>query len=360
MMRVAVRADASRTIGAGHVMRSLSLAEGIRAAGAQVTFVCRAHDGHLGDTIAARGFATVMLPVSATAPPGLPAGPGADMRDDAEATRAALVPGGRPLDWLVVDHYGTDAGWDSAIRPVASRLLVIDDLIDRPRHCDLLVNQNAPDAAAAYAGLLPAHCRVLGGPSYALLRAEFSDARAGLSARHPSDPVRHILVSLGGMDADNVTTQVLDALRAAAIPPEACVTVVLGPTAPWVDAVRALAATLPWRVEVRVGVTAMARLSMEADLAVGAAGSSSWERCAVGLPSVTIIVADNQAAPARTLADAGAAVVLAARDIEGRLAPTVTALMTDPSARARLSEAAAALVDGQGVARVVREMLHAA
>jgi UDP-2,4-diacetamido-2,4,6-trideoxy-beta-L-altropyranose hydrolase len=359
MMRVAVRADASRAIGAGHVMRCLSLAEGLRNAGARVTFVCRAHEGHLGDTIANKGFPHVMLPISGTAlGPGVRLG--ADISVDAADTCAALEWDGGRVDWLIVDHYGTNAAWDTGVRAIASRLLVIDDLMETSRNCDVLVNQNVPGAAAAYVALIPSGCRVLAGPRYALLRSEFVEARRRLPERRPSAPVRQILISLGGMDSDNVTTRVLDALRAAAIPPDVALTVVLGPTAPWVDTVRRFAATLPWSVDVRVGVTSMAQMALEADLAVGAAGSSSWERCVVGLPSVMIVVADNQAAPARTLDEAGAAVVLKAAEIETHLARAVTAVMEDPSVRVRLSGASAALVDGQGVARVVREMIHAA
>lgn len=345
MTQVAFRADASLAIGAGHVMRCLSLADGLRGAGARVRFVCRADEGHLGETIVSRGFEVDLLATAGSA-------------DDAAQTARMLA--GADLDWVVVDHYASDQTWDVELGRVAERVMVIDDLADRPRGCQLLLNQNSSDADALYAGLLPSSCRVLAGPRYALLRAQFAEARQRLSDRRPADPVRRVLVSLGGMDAGNVTTAVLRALRRANLPSEARIIVLLGPTAPWAEAVREAAAELPWPVEIRVGATDMAALLLEADLAIGAAGSSSWERCAVGLPSVMIVVADNQRAPALTLQRAGAAVVLMAEELDSRLAEVVTMLAHDPAARAGLSSASAALVDGQGVRRVVQAMMGAA
>lgn len=341
-MRVAIRADASSALGAGHVMRCLALASGLQRGGATVTFVCRALAGHMGAAIESQGFACALLPVEGAA-------------RDAEATRAAIDASGG-ADWVVADHYETDARWDAAVRAAAPRLMVIDDLADRRRACDLLLNQNGADLAAAYRALVPAGCRVLAGPRYALLRQEFADARRAVSAPRAPESIANLVISMGGTDPGNVTAAVLEALRAAVLPSDTRIAVLLGSAAPWIDAVRNVAATLPWRVDVRVNAPSIADQLLNADLAIGAAGSSSWERCAAALPSIAIIIAGNQVAPARTLQEHGAAVVMGVAEIESDLAHTVSRLAADRGARARLSAAAAALVDAQGVDRVVQAM----
>lgn len=326
-------------------MRCLALAAGLQRIGAQVMFVCRALEGHLGDTITAQGCTLALLPAGGT--------------DDAAETRAALHAHPAPLSWVVVDRYQSGAAWDAAMRPAARRLMVIDDLVDRPRDCDLMLNPNADDLEAAYALLVPARCRVLAGPRYALLRQEFADARREIAVRQIAGPALRLLVSLGGVDAANITSRVLAALDAATLAPGAAVTVLLGQTSPWIASVRAVAAGSRWPVDVRVGATDIAQLLLRTDLAVGAAGGSSWERCAVGVPSIAVVVADNQRAPARTLRERGAALVIDASEIESRLAADVTQLAADAGARARLSQASAALVDAQGVERIVRIMADA-
>jgi spore coat polysaccharide biosynthesis predicted glycosyltransferase SpsG len=200
---------------------------------------------------------------------------------------------------------------------------------------------------------------VLAGPRYALLRQEFADARRDMGTRQISGTATRLLVSMGGTDAANVTGRVLAALQAATLAPDTAVTVLLGRTSPWVEPVRAAAARLPWPVDVRVDAAGIARILLHADLAIGAAGSSSWERCAVGVPSIAVIVADNQRAPARTLRARDAAIVIGADEIDTRLSADVTRLAADADARARLSQSSAALVDAQGVDRIVRIMAEA-
>jgi len=363
---VVFRADAALHIGTGHVMRCITLAETLRARGAACRFVCRAHPGHLIEHIRQRGFAVAALPsvpTKAVAPaadgPRLPAHPhwlGADWQTDAEQTRAAL--GDEPVDWLVVDHYALDARWEQRLRPACRRLMVIDDLADRPHACDLLLDQNLGRRATDYAALVPDCCAVLAGPQYALLRPEFAALRPYSLARRERPRLEHLLVTMGGVDKDNATGRVLDALRCCPLPPDGRLTVVMGARAPWLEHVRGLAATLPWPSDVRVDVDDMAQLMADSDLAIGAAGTTAWERCCLGLPSISMILAPNQKAGALALGDAGAVLVAPhGPELAARLAEQLRQV-SHTERLAALSAAARAITDGGGAWRVVEAMAH--
>ena len=315
-MQVAFRADASLQIGTGHVMRCLTLADALRERGASCTFVCRPHPGHLLAFIAQRGHQALSLPeLQECAQPnhnGTAHGHwlGTDWTTDAQDTQQALSAhtGGQPVDWLVVDHYELDARWEEALRPQAQSIMAIDDLADRPHACDLLLDQNLGRTEADYGGLLKGNATTLVGPQYALLRPEFAALRSKSLARRQAKPqLQRLLVTMGGVDKDNATGQVLAALHSCCLPSDLRVTVVMGPHAPWLAQVQTQASKMPWPTEVLVGVDNMAQLMANSDMAIGAAGTTSWERCCMGLPSFLLVLAENQLMVAYELEKTGAA-----------------------------------------------------
>lgn len=358
-LTVAFRADASLDIGTGHVMRCLTLADALAAGGAICAFVCREHPGHLIDHIHARGHAVYPLPAPGT---GTPAGDvpaharwlGVDWETDARQTAEALtlLPGRSVVDWLVVDHYAIDARWESALRGSRDRLLAIDDLADRPHACDLLLDQNLGRDAADYAALVPKHCRLLVGPRYALLRPEFAALRESSLRRRAQPTLRHLLITMGGVDRPNATGRVLEALADSPLPADCHITAVVGAHAPWRDAVRTAAATLPWRTEVLADVPDMARLMAESDLAIGAAGGTALERCCLGLPSLLVVLADNQRSGAAALDSHGAARLLGDPTAIGANLPVAIAALLTGSALADMSRAAGAVTRGRGTTEV--------
>jgi UDP-2,4-diacetamido-2,4,6-trideoxy-beta-L-altropyranose hydrolase len=236
--------------------------------------------------------------------------------------------------------------------------MVIDDLADRPHDCELLLDQNLGRAPREYGGLVPAHCELLCGPAFTLLRPEFSELRPRSLERRADGALARILVTMGGIDKDDATGQVLEALDACGLPGEVVVTVVMGGRAPWLEQVRAKLAALPFRAEVVVDVDDMAERMGASDFAIGAAGSTSWERCCMGLPSALVVLADNQVDTCRALAAAGAAFDLGTPDDVGRTLPPVLAeVMQDSAALATMSAAAAAICDGRGTIRVADALL---
>lgn len=369
---VAFRVDAGIAIGTGHVMRCLTLADALRAQGARIRFVCRDMPGHMEARITERGYAATLLPpASGSAPPEPDPPPHAawclvSQDEDAAQTRKALS--GRRPDWLVVDHYALDARWERAVSDASPRVMALDDLADRPHAVRLLLDQTLGRDACDYAKLAP-HAEVLAGVRYALLRPDFASARPAARARRDAKDysLRRMLIFMGGTDAWGVTAQALDALPSW---PDLEVTVVMGGAAPTLDAVRA-------RVTARVAAGGPTRLLIDtpnmttemaaADLAIGAGGTTSWERCVVGLPTLLVIVADNQAPSAYALAQAGAATVLGKAWV-GLEADTswtdilharLTEFRADPPSLRAMAEAATAVCDGQGTVRVLRRLMAA-
>lgn len=360
MSTITFRADASTQIGTGHVMRCLTLADALAREGATCRFISREHPGHLFETIRARGHQLAAIPVR----PGTPSGNaeplprhspwlGATWQDDARETIARLVEA--PPDWLVVDHYALDVRWEKAVHPHCRSLMVIDDLADRPHTGELLLDQNLGRSDDDYEGLVTRDCTVLAGASYALLRSEFATLRTVSLQRRQQRRIGQLLVALGGVDKDNATCQVLAGLATCALPRDCKIAVALGPKAPWVSRVREAAAQLPWPVSVHVGAENMAQLMADSDLAIGAAGTMAWERCAVGLPTLTVVLADNQQAGADALASTGASITLPSPLSSAALSEAVARVMA-PGVLAQMEHAAAAVTDGTGVQRVLAQM----
>jgi spore coat polysaccharide biosynthesis predicted glycosyltransferase SpsG len=168
--------------------------------------------------------------------------------------------------------------------------------------------------------------------------------------------LHNILITMGGVDQPNASGRVLQALAGCDLARSCRITVVMGSQAPWIEAVRSQAQRLPLRTEVVVSVDDMAQRMADSDLAIGAAGGTSWERCSVGVPTLLVELAANQAGGAAALAAAGAAIRLGqVDDIEFALPAALCALLRDDGLR-RMSEAARAIVDGCGTQRILNAM----
>lgn len=363
-MLIAFRADASIQIGTGHVMRCLTLASALKAQGHECLFICRDHKGHLGEFITGNGFALHMLTMAdeAASEPVL-----LDWNDHApwlgvswqqDARETGVVLEEQPVDWLVVDHYALDARWELQVAEHATRALVIDDLADRPHCCDLLLDQTFGRRQQEYHNWVPESCELLCGSQYALLRPEFAELRPYSMQRRAKPPIRQLLITMGGVDKDNVTGQVLDALRDSELPGECRIVVVMGPTAPWLETVKHQAEKLPWQTEVKCGVSNMAQLMADSDLAIGAAGATSWERCCLGLPTIMLVLAANQTKIAKELSQSGAAFLPEQNaDSESELKRQLNQLVAAPRRLVGAAQAAAAIVDSKGVQRVMQRMV---
>ncbi|MAM39364.1 MAG: UDP-2,4-diacetamido-2,4,6-trideoxy-beta-L-altropyranose hydrolase [Erythrobacter sp.] len=356
---IAFRTDASLEIGTGHVMRCLTLADRLRECGARTLFISRKHCGHLFDQIVDRGHEVRVLPPPPNSRTTLDgdtahaAWLGVEWGVDAEQTQQSLA-GERPA-WLVVDHYAIDCRWERALRSACERLMVMDDLADRPHDCELLLDPTLGRTHGDYADHLGSEVQTFLGPQYALLRPEFAASRAESLARRNAPELRHVLITMGGVDKDNATGRVLDAIEASDLPSQMKLTVVMGSQAPWFAKVQDYARKMRFATHVRVGVTDMARLMTKSDLAIGAAGGTSWERCCLGLPTIQYVVAENQLVIARQLAQIGAATLADDETIREVLSSLVA---QDCSTQlAEQSGISSRVTDGLGAERVANELL---
>lgn len=368
-MKVTFRTDASLQMGTGHVMRCLTLADALAAQGADCQFICREHQGNLIEQIRNKGYRVHALPVMPFA--GMSSTLqraatdeqytahshwlGASQAEDAAACTAILA--GINPDWLIVDHYALDAHWELALKPHYRKLMVIDDLADRPHICDLLLDQTFSRDAEEYRAWVPASSRLLCGSQYALLRPEFAALRDYSLQRRAEPQLRQLLITMGGVDKDNATCQVLDGLRSCPLPADCRITVVMGTTAPWLAEVERLAHDMPWLTQVKVGVRDMAQLMADSDLAIGAAGATSWERCCLGLPTIMVVLAANQYQVARGLEQAGAALVIGStQSIARHLFSRLISLIESPMQLKAMIQSAGDIADGRGIDAVIQHL----
>jgi UDP-2,4-diacetamido-2,4,6-trideoxy-beta-L-altropyranose hydrolase len=360
-MKVVFRTDASTDIGTGHVMRCLTLARALAEQAVRCAFICRPHEGHLIDFIREQGFAVHVLPLepfNSVAVDGTAHAHwlGASQAQDAQACESLLM--ALQPDWLVVDHYGLDRHWEQTLRKHTRRIMVIDDLADRQHDCDLLLDQNLGRQALDYEGLIDSKTQILIGPVHALLRPEFADWREHSLRIRVQPQLKNLLITMGGVDQVNATGQVLSALSSCELPADLHITAVMGAAAPWLAQVQAQAAAMPRKTQVLAGVNNMAQLMAESDVCIGAAGGSAWERCAMGLPTLVLILAANQQSGAMALQAYGAAWVAA--DAQ-QLMAQMTALFnkeTQTSALQKMSQAATKLATGNGASQVVELLLE--
>lgn len=360
MTSVVFRTDASLQIGTGHVMRCLTLADALKAEGVECHFICREHPGNLLDYIKGKGFSAYAISVVSTllstelAQLAHAHWLGASQQQDADEC-AAILSELQP-DWLIVDHYALDACWESMLQPYYRKLMVIDDLADRHHICHVLVDQTFGRNADDYIQKVPAGCRVLCGSQYALLRPEFAALRQYSLKRRETPQMYSLLVNMGGVDRNNATGKVLQALRHCDLPVSCSITVIMGTSAPWLSEVRLQAEQMPWHTDIRVGVSNMAQLMADSDLAIGAAGSTSWERCCLGLPTVMVVLADNQRQVAQGLEQVGAALAVDLQQIAESLPTLLTPLVSLPAPRFVMGQVAAGITDGCGVTAVVQHL----
>ena len=355
-MRVAFRVDASTRIGSGHVMRCMALADALSRSGAECTFITRAHTGNMDQRIREAGYRVLTLgpPQRDTTHAG--ESDYASWLDvtqgvDAHATQEIL--NGSPADCVIVDHYALDRTWESRISEGRVCIAVIDDLANRPHACNMLIDHNwFPDPELRYRDRVGPDCTTCLGPRYALIRTPYREYRS------PGPPWRkgisRILVYFGGVDPDDLTGATLQALNRPEFT-DIQVDLVIGASNPYRDALEQQVARRPHSV-VHGPRPHLADLMARADVAIGAGGTTTWERCAIGLPGIVIAIAHNQCELSSALHSQGAIRYLGhvsdVPDAAAAIAATLSELRSDPAASQAMREAAWCMVDGYGCERV--------
>jgi len=356
--QIVIRTDASVEIGTGHVMRCLTLAAGLTEIGAQVRFLCRTHKGNLIDFIERQGFAVSPLSTDHAAnlsreTSNFPAHAhwlGCDWQTDATACRALITD---PVGFIIVDHYALDYRWETSLRDKCYRMMCIDDLADRMHNCDFLLDQNLGRVEDDYLDIISSETRLFLGPKYALLRPEFVYWRDISLARRKKPKLRHILVTMGGVDNKNVSSRVLKILNQYRPETLEQITVVLGPHAPWGSEVNRLANEMKVATAVLSSVENMAEIMASCDLAIGAGGATTWERCSLGLPAIQIDLAQNQIFINSEINRSGAAIFCNLLDLEQELVVALQRVSNSDCLR-DLSFCAATITEGKGLQEILK------
>jgi len=302
-MRVVFRVDASSQIGIGHVMRCLTLAEELRSYGCNVSFVCQLLVGDMNHYIESKGFYVELMTPSVNG-----------WVEDATLTKGYLS-SLKHCDWLIVDHYELDKRWEKEVYSVTENIMVIDDLADRNHVCDLLLDQNFyQNMNARYEGLVPKHCKMLLGPAHVLLRKEFYGAARRQRVRDGA--ISNALIFFGGGDGENLTVKAISAIGNLAV--DLNVDVVVGASNPFKNDVRSICEDL--NMVFHCQTERMSELINQADICFGAGGATTWERAVLGLPTITVVCADNQLHTTVDMADINASVYIGlAEDVSEKL-----------------------------------------
>ncbi len=327
------RCDASQDIGTGHIIRCLTLAHALEKEGWKCAFASSAETLATVPLLAQTGFEILDIDTNTK------------------------------VDLLAVDHYGLERSYESAARSWANKILVIDDLANRAHDCDLLIDQTYSRDKEDYKALVPEGCRIFTGADYALLKPKFGKIKGKTLARRAQKGgvFERVLVSMGATNVRNVTGKVLQTL-AAWDKKELVIDVVLGASAYEAGSVKSLVQEInaAGRHEVKLltNVTDMAGLMAKADMAIGAGGTTSWERCCLGLPTIMLEIADNQSGIAGNLHDAGAVINLGKdSDFSGAaLAEALSHLKAQPERMLEMAKKASRICDGSGIDRICKEI----
>jgi UDP-2,4-diacetamido-2,4,6-trideoxy-beta-L-altropyranose hydrolase len=357
MLSVAIRCDVSISIGSGHLMRCLTLAKALRDRGCTISFICGEHQSNLLYSIENFGFKLYKLPRSIVVDKKLKHSEwlGATQEYDAKQTISALKLIG-VVDWLIVDHYSLDEEWESIIKNYVRSVLVIDDLADRKHNCEVLLDQNYYiDMHARYQELVPGNCKKLLGPEFSLLRPSFLQARHLLENKSREN--FKIFIFFGSVDPSNETIKALKSIKLINIK-DIEVDVVVGADNPNKLMVKNLCDQMP-NANFYSYVENIENLIVNSDLAIGASGTSIWERCCLGVPALVWSIADNQNEIARGAHQLGVVISLGSfvSVTIQKIIISLRELILDDVLRENMSRKSLETVDGKGLERVTAALL---
>lgn len=355
-MKAYIRTDSSNLIGSGHVMRCLTLAQALSTKGVQVRFISRKHPGNMNQFIQREGFEVLELAERDKNAEfkGYATWLGCSEIEDAQESTKLIRQQTSKADLLIVDHYGLGQNFTQQLKPYFRHRMVIDDLANRKQECETLLNQNLlPDQDKTYLEQINHGCKLLLGPQYALLREEF------YQHQRVANPNR-LLVFFGGSDPWELTLKTLEVLQSWSrqginYP---ATDIVVGENYPHQQHAAAEVKKLK-EVKLHIQTSKMAQLMSEAKLMLGAGGSSHWERCILGLPSIIITVAENQIASTQHLATLGACEYLgdATKITKEQLARHLQGLLNDTEKLNSISNNASLLVSKDGGAKYIAQYL---
>jgi UDP-2,4-diacetamido-2,4,6-trideoxy-beta-L-altropyranose hydrolase len=348
MNSVVIRVDASVWIGSGHVMRCLVLADSLNRFGYSVRFACLEQEGDMIGYIEQRCYKVIKL-----TPPDMFQIPKYSSDYEAWLHKSPLEDASdflksiKNTDLVITDHYGIGKSWHNIVKVELSCLIVaIDDLV-REHNADLIIDQTLGRVADEY----KTKGRVLSGTKYALINDSFAVARPQAEKRRFCLTKPKVMISMGGIDRPNATISVLKSLVGSV---QAEFTILLSKRAPHYQEVTDWCSQYD-DVHHHEFVEDMAAIMLEHDIAIGAPGSTSWERACLGLPSIIISLADNQREICKQLVHHGAVIEVKLDDIAEQISGAFNMISTNWTEFSRRN---LFLCDGKGTARVTAEIMR--
>lgn len=349
---VAFRVDASEVIGAGHLMRCLTLANQFRAIGISCFFLGRA-DKVFRNYITDAGYDFVRVDIKKRLPMDAKnhlTWLGHSVAEDVEFCISNIIL--RDADLCIVDHYGVPSEWENLVRESACPVIAIDDLASRRHSANIIIDHNVGREQQHYLNLLDREATLLLGGRFCLIRNEFLIARREYFVR---EKMAHILVTLGGSDNTNITMKVLGWLSNSKFGSSCHVKVILGGGYRHSRDLYEFLEVSNLKVDVHHNVGNMGDVLLWADLVIGSGGVSAWERCCVGVPAITFLLAENQVFICRSLAESGASIICAPEIHQSEFLGTLEQCSSFDQ-RYSMSTEARSLVDGEGPARLVESI----
>jgi len=265
---VVFQLEADAQIGVGHLMRCMVIADELKKEEKVCYFLSRELAVPLRKLVVQKGHKVCTI--------------------DSEQSALKQLESLRP-EWTIVDNYELDATFERRVCDVSRRLLVIDDLANRTHYCDFLLDQSPLRTKADYQSRVNENCQFLLGANYVLIRPEFRTFR-----KSSITSWEKALISLGGADPDNITLVILKALESVPQMKSIKWSVIAGVANLHWKALDHYVARSQLDITLIKESSNIASLLADNDFAIGAAGGMAWERSCIGIPTLTIPIADNQ------------------------------------------------------------------
>ena len=335
------RVDSGEGIGWGHTMRCFSLAQIFKEKNMQISFITRKIPNNISYFLKENGINVYYLN-----------GEKYSWKNDAIQTKK-IIENFDEVDWLIVDNYKLDFKWEKFLKPFVKKLMVIDDMTLRTHDCSLLLDQNYYEKPKnMYKNFVPKKCKMLIGPKFALLRSEFYQERKKLKEKNRQ--MKRIFISFGGSESSEIM-KIIDVVKELDHS-KINVDLLLTESSKYLK-IKNLFSKFT-NITIHHQNFSVVKLMKNADLAIGAGGSSTWERCCLGLPSIVTVSAKNQLQLTKEIEKKGCIINLG---ISKKITSDDYLNIINNLNKSKLlqmSKNALKLVDGKGTLRVTKEMLN--
>jgi len=338
-----IRVDSSTKIGYGHFMRCMALADTLQK-NFEINFITRSLEGSLISDIQKKGFGIFRFYSNSEK---------INEKNDAQKTISLIKKHSGPKNILIVDNYQLSKKWETDVKPFVHKLIVIDDLSNRSHNCDLLIDQNLHTKVnGLYKGLIPSNCIKLIGPKFSMIRKEFRMMRKSVKPR--TFPIKKILVSFGGSDIENQTLVALNSIKK--MNGKINVDVVVGKANKCKKTLK-IFCNKNKHFTYYEQIDNIADLMLSSDLSIGSSGSTTWERCCLGLPAIVSISSNDQRDIANSLSRKKCIINLG--DVKKLKESSYINVITNLKKNdlRNMSKNSMSLVDGNGTQRILKHIL---